>query len=196
MEQQVKVTGTRSYPSSCCLLTPCSVRLSETVGLLCIKQINRTPECLFVLLLKIIFCLLLACLLVWLLLLQETWTRAADAGAMCSGSLVEVFRALCSVLEQNQVVLTAQPTYAIMMEASLSKVVLAHVHALEKLCLVWYTPFFKNCSLPSARFVCICPGSTNCEQVFQMSKVARCEQFNAKVIHLKFDVHYFAGRAS
>eukprot|EP00884_Botryococcus_braunii_P016826 jgi/Botrbrau1/3827/Bobra.0183s0055.2 len=66
---------------------------------------------------------------------QETWTRAGDAGAICSGSLVEVFRALCTVLEQNQVVLTAQPTYAIMMEASLSKVVLAHVHALEKMCL-------------------------------------------------------------
>lgn len=51
-----------------------------------------------------------------------------------------MFRALCSVLEQNHVVLAAQPVYAIMMEASLSRVVLAHIHALEKKCLVRLYP--------------------------------------------------------
>lgn len=55
---------------------------------------------------------------------------------MCSPSLVELFRALCSVAEDNSFISAAHPAYASLMERSLSKVVLVHVAGMEKLCQV------------------------------------------------------------
>ena len=58
------------------------------------------------------------------------------AGLRCSPSLVELFRALCAVAEDNAAVLAAHPTYASLVERTLSKVVLVHVATLERLCQV------------------------------------------------------------
>jgi len=60
----------------------------------------------------------------------------ACAGIVCSPSLVELFRALCSVAEDNAFVSAAHPAYAGLMERSLSKVVVVHVSGLERLCQV------------------------------------------------------------
>ena len=57
---------------------------------------------------------------------------------------MELFRALCAVAEDNAAVLAAHPTYASLVERTLSKVVLVHVAGLERLCQV------RRLCLPSA----------------------------------------------
>ena len=61
---------------------------------------------------------------------------SCPAGIICSPSLVELFRALCSVAEDNAFVSAAHPAYASLMERTLGKVVLVHVSGMEKLCQV------------------------------------------------------------
>ncbi len=68
--------------------------------------------------------------------LQETWDRAAESGSVCTASLVEMFRYLCEMVETYGAILKAQPLYASLMEAVLAKVVLIHISALEKICMV------------------------------------------------------------
>ncbi len=67
---------------------------------------------------------------------MRAYNHESFAGIVCSPSLVELFRALCSVAEDNAFVSAAHPAYASLMERTLGKVVLVHVSGIEKLCQV------------------------------------------------------------
>ena len=62
--------------------------------------------------------------------------RCGHAGSRCSPSLVELFRGLNSVTEENQFVSGACIMYAGLMERTLGKLVMVHVAGLESLCQV------------------------------------------------------------